>query len=116
MSSPSSRARHTATVARAAGARTRTTSASPAPTTRISRFRSRSLSPSRSPDMAYEPEVNGEALPPEVEAAVARLDELVQQFEAYPEFKVQSSVFELLQCVDTIHRAGMQRLGELLKV
>jgi len=54
-------------------------------------------------------------LPPEVTAAAQRLDELVKRFEAHPDPAVQERVFELLQCVDTMHRAGLRSLNELLK-
>jgi len=55
-------------------------------------------------------------LPPEVTDAVARLDQLVKRFEEHPEPAVKDLVFELLSCVDTIHRVGLRRLNELLKV
>lgn len=61
------------------------------------------------------PEEDG-VLPPEVASAVERLDVLVKRFEQHPEPAVQMGVLDLLQDVDTIHRAGMRRLGELLKV
>ena len=57
-----------------------------------------------------------DGLPPEVLGALERLDELVKRFEEHPEPAVQERVFELLQCVDAVHRAGLRRLGELLKV
>jgi nitrite reductase (NADH) small subunit len=44
------------------------------------------------------------------EAAMQRLDELVQRFEALPFPEVREQVFELLQTVDAIHRAGLHRL------
>src|SRR5262249_14215389 len=43
-----------------------------------------------------------------------RLDELVQRFEAHPDPAVQACAFELLQCVDAVHRAAMGRLAGLL--
>jgi nitrite reductase/ring-hydroxylating ferredoxin subunit len=55
-------------------------------------------------------------LPPEVAAAVERLDELVRKFEEHPDPAIQDRVFELLHCVDTVHRAGLRRLNDLLKV
>ncbi len=55
-------------------------------------------------------------LPPEVASAVDRLDQLVKRFEEHPEPAVKDLVFELLSCVDTIHRVGLRRLNELLKV
>ena len=55
-------------------------------------------------------------LPSEVATAVARLDYLVKRFEEHPEPAVKDLVFELLSCVDAIHRIGLRRLNELLKV
>jgi nitrite reductase/ring-hydroxylating ferredoxin subunit len=55
-------------------------------------------------------------LPQEVATAVDRLDFLVKRFEEHPEPAVKDLLFELLGCVDTIHRAGLRRLNELLKV
>lgn len=60
------------------------------------------------PDQANE-------LPEEVSAAVSRLDELIKRFEEHPDPAVQDRVFEILQCIDTMHRAGLRRLNELLK-
>jgi nitrite reductase/ring-hydroxylating ferredoxin subunit len=54
-------------------------------------------------------------LPTEVAAAVVRLDELVKRFEEHPDPAVQERVFEILQCIDTMHRAGLRSLNELLK-
>mgnify|MGYP001273138701 CR=1 FL=1 len=53
-------------------------------------------------------------LPPELVAAVDRLDDLVHAFEQHPDAAVKERAFELLQCDDIVHRAGMRRLGELL--
>jgi nitrite reductase/ring-hydroxylating ferredoxin subunit len=55
-------------------------------------------------------------LPPEVAAAVNRLDQLVKRFEEHPDPAVKDRVFELLSCVDAVHRVGLRRLNELLKV
>ena len=55
-------------------------------------------------------------LPPELADAVARLDELVKRFEEHPDPAVKDRVFELLSCVDTVHRAGLRRLHELIEV
>ncbi|GAC1320318.1 MAG: hypothetical protein NVSMB2_16170 [Chloroflexota bacterium] len=57
-----------------------------------------------------------DALPREVVMAVERLDYLVKRFEEHPEPAVRDLVFELLSSVDTIHRLGLRRLNELLKV
>jgi nitrite reductase/ring-hydroxylating ferredoxin subunit/Fe-S cluster biogenesis protein NfuA len=56
-----------------------------------------------------------DGLPGEVASAVNRLDDLVKRFEAHPDPAVQERVFELLQCIDTMHRAGLRRLNQLLK-
>jgi nitrite reductase/ring-hydroxylating ferredoxin subunit len=55
-------------------------------------------------------------LPPAVAAAVARLDRLVKRFEEHPDPVVKDLVFELLSAVDGVHRVGLRRLNELLKV
>ncbi len=55
-------------------------------------------------------------LPPEVAAAVERLDRLVKRFEEHPDPVVKDLVFELLSAVDAVHRLGLRRLNELLKV
>jgi nitrite reductase/ring-hydroxylating ferredoxin subunit len=57
-----------------------------------------------------------DGLPPEVSAAVQRLDYIVKRFEEHPEPGVRDLVFELLHNVDTMHRAGLKRLNEVLKV
>ncbi len=44
-----------------------------------------------------------------------RLEELVKEFEVLPYPQVQEKVFELLQSIDTLHRAGLTRLVELLQ-
>jgi nitrite reductase/ring-hydroxylating ferredoxin subunit len=54
-------------------------------------------------------------LPSDVAEAINRLDELVKRFEKHPDPAVQEQVFELLQCIDTMHRAGLRSLNELLK-
>lgn len=46
----------------------------------------------------------------EFAAVGKRLDELVQEFEAMPFPQVREAVFELLQTVDALHRAGLGRL------
>jgi nitrite reductase/ring-hydroxylating ferredoxin subunit len=55
-------------------------------------------------------------LPPEVASALERLDRLVKRFEEHPDPVVKDLAFELLSCVDAVHRVGMRRLNELLKV
>jgi nitrite reductase/ring-hydroxylating ferredoxin subunit len=53
-------------------------------------------------------------LPPEVGAAIERLDELVDAFECDPDERIREMATELLQSVDLIHRAGLSRLAALL--
>ena len=50
-------------------------------------------------------------LDPEIEAALERIDELVEAFEMDPDEGIQEMATELLQSVDTIHRAGVARLA-----
>ncbi len=54
-------------------------------------------------------------LPPEIADAVDRIADLVAGFEAETNEDLQARVFELLRSVDLVHRAGLQRLDELLK-
>ena len=54
-------------------------------------------------------------LPPTVAAALARLDALVERFEEHPDPLVQGEAVELLQCVDLVHRAGLERLAAVLE-
>ncbi|MBW3623654.1 MAG: NifU family protein [Armatimonadetes bacterium] len=55
-------------------------------------------------------------MPPAAPTAVERLDELIQMFEQHPDPLVQERLFELLQCVDIIHRTGLRRLLDLLQI
>jgi nitrite reductase/ring-hydroxylating ferredoxin subunit len=55
-----------------------------------------------------------ERLPSDVAAALHRLDDLVQRFEGHPDPAVQACALELLQCVDAVHRAGLQQAFGLL--
>lgn len=55
-------------------------------------------------------------LPPELADAAARVDDLVKRFEEHPDPAVKDRVFELLSYVDTVHRAGLRRLHELVEV
>ncbi len=56
----------------------------------------------------------GVTLEQELAHAVARLDELVTHFENHPHPEVRDRALALLQCVDTIHRAGLVRVaGEI---
>ncbi len=50
----------------------------------------------------------------EFQAAVRQLDALVQAFETIPFPEVREMAFDLLQAVDTVHRAGLGRLVALL--
>ncbi|HWQ13362.1 MAG TPA: Rieske 2Fe-2S domain-containing protein [Roseiflexaceae bacterium] len=49
------------------------------------------------------------------QAAAQRLDALVREFEALPSPEVREKVFELLQMVDAVHRAGLGRLVSHLR-
>lgn len=49
------------------------------------------------------------------EAAAARLDELVQAFEAQPPSEQRDRVFELLAAADAMHRAAIGRLVDRLR-
>ncbi len=51
----------------------------------------------------------------EFQAAVQHLDGLVQAFETIPFPEVREMAFDLLQAVDTVHRAGLGRLVALLQ-
>jgi nitrite reductase/ring-hydroxylating ferredoxin subunit len=51
----------------------------------------------------------------EFQVATQHLDALVQEFEALPLPDVQEKVFDLLQTVDAIHRAGLNRLIAFLR-
>ncbi len=53
-------------------------------------------------------------LPPELARAIERLDELVQAFEQHPEPTLREDVFDMLHCVDTIHRVALRRIFRLL--
>ena len=56
-----------------------------------------------------------EPLPDELAALVTRLDDLVRHFEEYPDPLVRGPAIELLQLVDGLHRAGLQRIAHLLR-
>lgn len=60
--------------------------------------------------------MESDSLPPELDAAVDRIADLVAGFEADTDEALQARVFELLRSIDLIHRAGLRRLDELLKV
>jgi nitrite reductase (NADH) small subunit len=51
----------------------------------------------------------------EFQAAALHLDALVQEFEVLPYPAVQERVFDLLQTVDTIHRAALRQLIDFLR-
>ena len=59
--------------------------------------------------------MSDEALPDELGALVTRLDDLVRHFEEYPDPLVRGPAIELLQLVDGLHRAGLQRIADLLR-
>ena len=51
---------------------------------------------------------------PTLEEIGARVGELVAHFEAHPHASVREAVFELLNGIDVLHRAGVARLVDLL--
>jgi Fe-S cluster biogenesis protein NfuA len=53
-------------------------------------------------------------LPPELVAAMQRLDELIEVLGQHPDQSVQAAFFETLRAVDVVHRGGLQRLDALL--
>ena len=59
------------------------------------------------------PEMGG-GLDPALDAALARLDALVESFENDPDPAVRERAIALLQAVDVIHRPGLTRLAALL--
>ena len=56
-----------------------------------------------------------EPLPDELRALITRLDDLVRHFEEYPDPLVRGPAIELLQLVDSLHRAGLRRIADLLR-
>ena len=62
-----------------------------------------------------EPETEG-GLPPELTLNLDRLDDLVAAFEQHPDEIVQAHAFELLRCVDAVHRPGLRRIADLLRI
>jgi hypothetical protein len=58
--------------------------------------------------------IDGGPLPPEVAAALHRLDELVCFFEEHRDATVQDAAIEMLRAVDVLHRGALQHLGALL--
>ncbi len=53
-------------------------------------------------------------LPPEVTAAMYRLDDLVRTFEEHADPGVRDGLVEVLRAVDVLHRGALQRLSALL--
>jgi Fe-S cluster biogenesis protein NfuA len=53
-------------------------------------------------------------LPPELVAAMQRLDELIEVFGQHSDDNVQDAFFEALRAIDVVHRGGLQRLDALL--
>src|SRR5918912_415470 len=92
--------------AQAAGARTPTTPASP--------VRARPPRPGPCPRPRC-PVADEPVLPDELAATVMRVDELVQHFEEYPDPLVRGPAIELLQLIDGLHRACLQRIADLLR-
>jgi hypothetical protein len=60
------------------------------------------------------PEPEGGDLDPAVASALQRVEHLIDAFENDPDEGIQEMATELLQSIDTIHRAGLTRLAELL--
>lgn len=56
------------------------------------------------------------ALPTDLAAALERLDYLVCTFNEHPDPAVQERAVALLQAVDRIHRGGLRRLADLLRI
>jgi Fe-S cluster biogenesis protein NfuA len=56
-----------------------------------------------------------DSLPPEVDDALARLDDLVTFIETHPDATVQDAMLEMLRAVDVIHRGALQRVRALLE-
>ena len=54
------------------------------------------------------------ALDPAVSAALERIEELLDAFEMDPDEGIREMAVELLQSIDTVHRAGITRLAEYL--
>jgi hypothetical protein len=57
---------------------------------------------------------DGDRLPGRVEEALERLDRLIADFENDPDPSIQLMAAELLQAVDTVHRAGLGQLARYL--
>lgn len=56
----------------------------------------------------------GDALPTEVVAALAQLDDFIQMFARHPDEEVQEAVVGLLRAVDVLHRGALMRLSAFL--
>lgn len=56
----------------------------------------------------------GDALPPQVAAALAQLDDFIQMFAQHPDEEVQEAVVGLLRAVDVLHRGALMRLSSFL--
>ena len=59
---------------------------------------------------------SGDELPAGLVEELDRLNDLIAGFEAETDTALQARVFGLLQAIDHVHRAGLRRLDELLKV
>ncbi len=59
---------------------------------------------------------SGDDLPADLGAELDRLNDLIAGFEAETDEALQARVFDLLRSIDRIHRAGLRRLDDLLKV
>lgn len=57
----------------------------------------------------------GGELPAQLTSALERLDQLIQAFEQQPDPVVGERVFEMLRCVDGVHRWGLRELAALVE-
>src|SRR5262245_22280339 len=51
----------------------------------------------------------------EFEGLLTRLDALVTEFEQHPDPAVSARALEMIQLVDAVHRAGLERLAALIR-
>lgn len=58
--------------------------------------------------------IDSASLPPQVAAAMHRLDDLVSAFEQHPDPEVVDGLVEVLRAVDVLHRGALQRVAVLL--
>ncbi|MDP8929831.1 MAG: NifU family protein, partial [Actinomycetota bacterium] len=74
------------------------------------------ITPGRDTCDGLDPQAQPRAeLAAEISRAVDRLDDLVQVFMQHPEPAVRDDVFDMLRCVDTVHRWGLRRIAAMLE-